>query len=116
MFRGNSLGTKVIDMYMKMVGLDYLNYVLGQPVSDVMADRESCEVDPMRLGRGEDLKRNQKRLIAYCKAFLEQIANSVKRCPEYDVHESVSLCMCMDVRVSLSVCLCMWRGLEGNSP
>ena len=83
MFRGNSLGTKVIDMYMKMVGLDYLNYVLGNLVAEVMNDKESCEVDPTRLGRGEDAKRNQKKLIGYCKAFFNQISTSVKRCPEY---------------------------------
>ena len=73
-------------MYMKMVGLDYLEFVLGDLITDVMNDKESCEVDPSRLSRGEDLKKNQKRLINYCKAFLDRITESINRCPEYGAH------------------------------
>lgn len=83
MFRGNSLGTKVIDMYMKMVGLDYLHYVLAPLVEEVLNDKDSCEVDPTRLGRGEDLKKNQKRLLTYSKQFFDRIRESVPKCPEY---------------------------------
>jgi len=83
MFRGNSLGTKVIDMYMKMVGLDYLHYVLAPLVEEVLNDKDSCEVDPTRLGRGEDIKKNQKRLLTYSKQFFDRIRESVPKCPEY---------------------------------
>jgi len=81
LFRGNSLGTKVIDLYMKMVGFDYLNETLSPLIDEVYRDKESCEVDPTREKNPDVIKKNQKRLIMYTKKFFDRIQYSVDNCP-----------------------------------
>ena len=102
-FRGNSLSTKVVDVYMKMIGLDYLKSVLTDAVQKVYKDDESCEVgifkilkimavhiknhkkkkkiDPMKLDKSDDINSNLQRLTSYCTLFLEAINNSFKKFP-----------------------------------
>ena len=75
------MGTKVIDLYMKMVGFDYLHETMAPLIDEVLKDKESCEVDPTRLSKGEDIKKNQKRLVAYTKKFFDRILASVDNCP-----------------------------------
>ena len=82
MFRGNTLSTKVVDIYMKMVGLDYLKDVLSHFVHEVINDPNSCEIDTARLSKGEDLAKNQQRLQDYVSTAFRLIANSVDQCPE----------------------------------
>ena len=43
-FRGNSVATKAIDYYMKIVGMGYLNVTLGDLVKQVYKSKEICEV------------------------------------------------------------------------
>ena len=43
-FRGNSIATKAIDYYMKIVGMGYLHSTLGDLVKAVYKSKESCEV------------------------------------------------------------------------
>lgn len=66
-----------------MVGFDYLQETLTPLIEAVYADKESCEIDPTRLEKGEDIKKNQKRLIAFTKKFFDCISNSIDHCPKY---------------------------------
>jgi hypothetical protein len=43
-FRGNSIATKAIDYYMKIVGMSYLGVTLGDLVKQVYKSKEICEV------------------------------------------------------------------------
>lgn len=81
-FRGNTLGTKVIDMHMKMVGMDYLHDALVDVIRALVAEKDSLEIDPTRIGKGEDLKKNQKRLHHYCDMCFKLIQASVDDCPQ----------------------------------
>ncbi|VDM51756.1 unnamed protein product [Angiostrongylus costaricensis] len=49
MFRGNSLATKAMEAYMKLIADEYLQSVLGDFVQNVLTSNESCEVDPLKL-------------------------------------------------------------------
>ncbi|KAI8822018.1 uncharacterized protein EV422DRAFT_566445 [Fimicolochytrium jonesii] len=84
MFRGNSITTKILDQYMKMVGQPYLRGTLQSLIKGVYAAKESCEVDPSRLPSGresETVKRNWKRLLNHVTIFWEAIHNSAIKCP-----------------------------------
>ena len=48
-FRGNTLATKSIDTYMKMVGKNYLRDTLGGFVNAVYENEEDTEVDPQKI-------------------------------------------------------------------
>ncbi|KAJ3280051.1 Ras GTPase-activating protein 1, partial [Borealophlyctis nickersoniae] len=83
-FRGNSLATKVLDQYMKLVGMDYLHSTLTSLIRGVYTSKDNCEVDPNKLPQGKEtdlLKRNWKRLLNQVTIFWEAIQRSADRMP-----------------------------------
>jgi hypothetical protein len=48
-FRGNTLTSKSLDTYMKVVGHDYLISVLKETLDDVFTEKKHCELDPTRI-------------------------------------------------------------------
>ncbi|KAI8845410.1 Rho GTPase activation protein [Chytridium lagenaria] len=86
-FRGNSIATKMLDQYMKIVGMGYLHGTIGALVKGVYEARESCEVDPCKIGAkgvekdSEQLKRRWKRLMNHVNAFWDAISQSSEKCP-----------------------------------
>uniref|UniRef100_I3NF27 Uncharacterized protein n=1 Tax=Ictidomys tridecemlineatus TaxID=43179 RepID=I3NF27_ICTTR len=61
LFRENTLATKAIDEYMKLVAQDYLQKTLGEVVQHLCASTEDCEVDPSKCPASE-LPQHQSRL------------------------------------------------------
>ncbi|XP_062853191.1 RAS protein activator like-3 [Trichomycterus rosablanca] len=71
-FRENTLATKAIDEYMKLVGQKYLIDVLGNFVSRLYTSPESCEVDPQKCSASE-LLTHQCHLKETCGEAVQQI-------------------------------------------
>ena len=44
LFRGNSVATKALDYFMKLIGLRYLDRTIGQNIKDIYESKKSCEV------------------------------------------------------------------------
>ncbi|KAI8869777.1 hypothetical protein GQ42DRAFT_155896 [Ramicandelaber brevisporus] len=49
LFRGNTLFTKGFDVYMRIVGIPYVNEAIGGVIRDICSRHIVCEVDPARL-------------------------------------------------------------------
>nr|XP_058916457.1 RAS protein activator like-3 isoform X1 [Kogia breviceps] len=75
LFRENTLATKAIDEYMKLVAQDYLQKTLGQVVRRLCASTEDCEVNPSKCPASE-LPQHQIRLRNSCKEVFENIIHS----------------------------------------
>ncbi|KAB0395118.1 hypothetical protein E2I00_005730 [Balaenoptera physalus] len=75
LFRENTLATKAIDEYMKLVAQDYLQKTLGQVVRRLCASTEDCEVNPSKCPASE-LPQRQIRLRNSCKEVFENIIHS----------------------------------------
>ncbi|XP_075393762.1 RAS protein activator like-3 isoform X2 [Tenrec ecaudatus] len=75
LFRENTLATKAIDEYMKLVAQDYLQETLGQVVRCLCASTEDCEVDPSKCPAPE-LPQHQARLREGCEEVFENIIHS----------------------------------------
>ncbi|XP_061044568.1 RAS protein activator like-3 isoform X3 [Eubalaena glacialis] len=75
LFRENTLATKAIDEYMKLVAQDYLQKTLGQVVRRLCASTEDCEVNPSKCPASE-LPQRQIRLRNSCKEVFENIVHS----------------------------------------
>ncbi|XP_032321302.1 RAS protein activator like-3 [Camelus ferus] len=75
LFRENTLATKAIDEYMKLVAQDYLQETLGQVVRRLCASTDDCEVDPSKCPASE-LPQHQARLRNSCKEVFENIIHS----------------------------------------
>jgi len=83
-FRGNTVGTKSVDSYMRLVGLPYLSTVLGPIIQEIFQGKKSCELDTQRISGGSKEKtaeKNLANLLGYCKRIFEAIACSFNRCP-----------------------------------
>ncbi|CEF64009.1 Probable Ras GTPase-activating protein [Strongyloides ratti] len=83
MFRGNSLATKAMESYMKLVADDYLQETLGDFIKMVLEGNDNCEVDPMKLPNSTPnlLERNRQQLIFLCEAAWSKIIVSLKFFP-----------------------------------
>eukprot|EP01112_Ceratiomyxa_fruticulosa_P020588 TRINITY_DN7054_c0_g1_i1.p1 TRINITY_DN7054_c0_g1~~TRINITY_DN7054_c0_g1_i1.p1 ORF type:complete len:846 (+),score=186.10 TRINITY_DN7054_c0_g1_i1:374-2539(+) len=79
-FRGNSLATKGVDAYMKLIALPYLEQVIGPTIKKVYAYKKSCEVDPTR-DKEENIPKNNKRLLKLVKEVTSAIFGSVLAVP-----------------------------------
>ncbi|XP_035757438.1 disabled homolog 2-interacting protein-like, partial [Egretta garzetta] len=79
-FRENTLATKAIDEYMKLVGGKYLQDTLGEAVAQLCTSDDSCEVDPSKCS-GLDLSDNQNNLRQVCEETFQRIATSCDAFP-----------------------------------
>ncbi|XP_069864440.1 RAS protein activator like-3-like [Dipodomys merriami] len=75
LFRENTLATKAIDEYMKLVAHDYLQETLGRVVRCLCASTEDCEVDPSKCPASE-LPEHQARLQKSCEEVFGIIVHS----------------------------------------
>ena len=83
-FRGNTVGTKSVDTYMRLVGLPYLSAVLGPIITEIYQGKKSCELDTQRISgssKEKTAEKNLANLLSYCKRIFEAIATSFNRCP-----------------------------------
>ena len=82
LFRGNSMASKGIDVYMKLVGFPYLQETLSAHIKNILTENNPCEVDPMRLNKGDDLEKNWKNLEAYVTSTIDIVLASASKCPQ----------------------------------
>lgn len=82
LFRGNSLATKVVDLFMKEYGEHHLRTILRGCIEAIYNDKGSCEVDPTKIEKIGDLQANRERLVAHVQACWKTIRDAVTEVPE----------------------------------
>ena len=81
LFRRNSMATKLLAAYCKLIGQDYLRVALGPHLKQLMQNPPQSELDPSKLNPNEDLHQNQKNVLEISQKFLEDIEASMPYCP-----------------------------------
>ncbi|CAH2003701.1 unnamed protein product [Acanthoscelides obtectus] len=92
LFRGNSLGSKIMAFCFKIYGASYLQTLL-EPLISPLLDYPLCsfEVDPARLEPNEDIEENRQNLIALTQRVFDGIVNSAEKFPP----QLRSMCHCL---------------------
>ncbi|ORX97973.1 Rho GTPase activation protein [Basidiobolus meristosporus CBS 931.73] len=81
LFRGNSILTKAIDSYMKMIGLQYVDEAIGSIVRSICENKIVCEVDMTKLEKNQDIRGQWRILLTYTKMLWQAIEKSKAKCP-----------------------------------
>lgn len=84
MFRKTSIATRLLSVYAKNNGADYVRSVL-LPVFQKLSERpreDKCfELDPSKIGPDEDINKNRSNVIEATEMFLNAICDSVNDAP-----------------------------------
>eukprot|EP00041_Stephanoeca_diplocostata_P025377 m.661249 g.661249 ORF g.661249 m.661249 type:complete len:998 (-) comp22736_c0_seq1:429-3422(-) len=88
LFRGNSLTTCTLDVFLKILTMeqsDYLKSTLGQLVRSICDGKISCEVDPTRIPGGDpkEVASGLEKLTTLAQAFWDAICASCDRLPHH---------------------------------
>ncbi|KAG0717437.1 Disabled 2-interacting protein [Chionoecetes opilio] len=81
LFRGNSVATKAIEAYMKLVGEQYLHDTLQDPIQALSTGAEDLEVDPLRITTIHSLPEQRNSLKEKVTAVWEKILQSSRNFP-----------------------------------
>ncbi|KAJ3034329.1 hypothetical protein HDV00_005184 [Rhizophlyctis rosea] len=73
LFRANSMASKAIDVYMKYLGLPYLRQTIGPIIKHIVSKKIQLELDPTRVDKQDELKKNRKALLEWNKKILDAI-------------------------------------------
>ncbi|KAH8902771.1 hypothetical protein BR93DRAFT_860721, partial [Coniochaeta sp. PMI_546] len=82
LFRGNSLLTQALEFHMRRLGKEYLEEILSDKINEINEANVNCEVDPSKLGHGQDIHKNWALLMRLITEIWECIAPSANRIPQ----------------------------------
>lgn len=82
LLRGNSVASKAMETYMKLVGDKYIRETLTQLVNTCIKEGMDCEVDPMKIKEISSLQKQQKCLMSVVKMAWSCILNSYTNFPQ----------------------------------
>lgn len=81
LFRGNSLLTQALEFYMRRLGNDYIEEILGDKIFEINEINPNCEVDPGKLQQGEDIEQHWDQLLQFTNEIWDCVAKSASRFP-----------------------------------
>ena len=81
LFRGNSILTKALEIYLKQTCFDYLDSCVGGFVKMLVENDISLEVDPTRIDKPEVLQHNWSQLIGFTETLWLKLFQTRKSIP-----------------------------------
>ncbi|KAF9382102.1 hypothetical protein BGX21_001929 [Mortierella sp. AD011] len=82
LFRGNTLLTKALDAYMRLMGTEYLDDTLGDILRGICRKKIACEVDPSKIDKKDDIDAQWKTLMFHTRTCWRAVTESVPRFPK----------------------------------
>ncbi|KAF9437305.1 hypothetical protein BGZ76_001254 [Entomortierella beljakovae] len=104
LFRGNTLLTKALDAYMRLVGTEYLDDTLGDILRNICVNKIACEVDPSKLEKNDDAytKAQWKALMHHTRTCWRAVIESVDQFPKELLQVFSHLQQCLTERFASS--------------
>lgn len=85
LFRGNTLLSKSIELYMRIIGADWLESSIGDVIRRICQERIEVEIDPSKIPGAERDKNIQDQHVAALQVWTSQVWDAIyisrHRCP-----------------------------------
>ncbi|KZT02708.1 Rho GTPase activation protein [Laetiporus sulphureus 93-53] len=82
LFRGNTVLTKTMELFMSWYGAEFLEASVGPTIRRLCSEKVAIEVDPARSGKGtKSTEKNVELLVQWCQTFWDCIYNARELCP-----------------------------------
>ncbi|KAL4243521.1 Ras GTPase-activating protein [Abortiporus biennis] len=82
LFRGNTVFTKTMEIYMTWYGSAFLETSVGSVIRRFCAEKVAFEIDPARPGKNsKSLEKNVEMLVYWCQEFWRSIYDARDQCP-----------------------------------
>lgn len=113
LFRGTTLLSKALDMFMRRCGEQYLEDTIGSRLREIKAEDLDCEVDPSKLPPSGDIIQNWQNLVATTKSLWTLIHRSAAQCPRElrDVFRHIR--NCAQIRYGDSISSIVYTSVSG---
>ncbi|GAA5923856.1 hypothetical protein JCM1841_001414 [Sporobolomyces salmonicolor] len=85
LFRGNTILTKSVELYLRLIGAEYLEASIGEPIRRICKEKVEIEIDPMRLKSGwkeKELQANIHALHEWTLTVWNSIYAAREKCPQ----------------------------------
>ncbi|GAA5888185.1 hypothetical protein JCM5296_000222 [Sporobolomyces johnsonii] len=85
LFRGNTILTKSVELYLRLIGAEYLEASIGEPIRRICKEKVEIEIDPMRLKSGwkeKELQANIHALHEWTLTVWNSIYDAREKCPQ----------------------------------
>ncbi|KAJ2449873.1 GTPase activating factor [Coemansia sp. RSA 2336] len=81
LFRGTSVATRAVDTLMKVVGLEFIDRLIGDVVRNIVSNEYACEVDPTRLPDSNNIDVHWDALNRLMQMLWQSIEDNAYTCP-----------------------------------
>ncbi|BGP40339.1 hypothetical protein JCM10449v2_004300 [Rhodotorula kratochvilovae] len=84
LFRGNTILTKSVELYLRLIGAEYLDASIGETIRRICAEKVEIEIDPMKLKPGtrdKELQANVHLLHEWTLTLWNSIYDAREKCP-----------------------------------
>ncbi|GAA5895340.1 hypothetical protein JCM8208_005983 [Rhodotorula glutinis] len=84
LFRGNTILTKSVELYLRLTGAEYLDASIGEVIRRIVAEKVEIEIDPMKLRPGtkdKELQSNVHLLREWALTLFNAIYDAREKCP-----------------------------------
>ncbi|GAA6001399.1 hypothetical protein JCM10207_006649 [Rhodosporidiobolus poonsookiae] len=84
LFRGNTILTKSVELYLRLIGAEYLDASIGDAIRRICAEKVEIEIDPMKMKSGwkdKELQANIHLLHEWTLTVWNSIYDAREKCP-----------------------------------
>ncbi|KAK4054539.1 hypothetical protein OIV83_001033 [Microbotryomycetes sp. JL201] len=85
LFRGNTVLTKMVELFMRLIGTEFLEAAIGEPVRRICKEQVAVEIDPAKMKAGtkdKEITHNLHELHEWCLVVWNAIYDARRQCPD----------------------------------
>ncbi|GCB63070.1 hypothetical protein scyTo_0007329 [Scyliorhinus torazame] len=82
LFRATTLASTLMEQYMKSTATPFIHHALKETILKIMESKQSCELNPSKLEKNEDVNTNLAHLLALLSELVERIFMAAEELPQ----------------------------------